>query len=205
VVSAAVVQKPAVHDASPPGGVAAPTQIEATPISLYHRGSVSVGMPPEAAFKAFADLRSGGFENEDLPPGFKDPYQARSWEDGQHGFGLILFNGLVVAAMHQEEKVTLDELFSIVKDYKSRLAAAELTPRLISGAKVNYWFWDYGDQRLMICGFRSSPSQVQLTECMGEDVVLDALGISYERATQDEATIDGAPGFMGNRPPGSAK
>ena len=55
----------------------------------------------------------------------------------------------------------------------------------------------------MICGYRASADLVQVTECMGDANVLDALGISYEKALVDKAAIDGKAPVAG--PPGSAK
>jgi len=183
--------------------VGEPFTTEPTKMALIHKGkTVTVGMSADAALKVFQDVRSGGFEADQLPPGFAEPYRARSWEDGQHGFGVILYNDRVVSAMYQEEVASFDRLKEFVLEYRAVLNGVQ--PQLIQGKRVDYWIWDKDDQRVVICGFEADPNRVKITACMGDSRVLDAIGMSYERAIRDQAKVD-AQSVLGQTPRGSAK
>jgi hypothetical protein len=169
--------------------VGAPVRTEPSEIALVHRGHyVTVGMTAEDAFKTFADTHVSGFETDQLPPAFKDPYRARTWEDGQHGFGVILFRDRVVASMYQEESSTLARLNEMVDIHRAHLG--DVPPVTITGKQVNYWFWDKDGQRLMICGYQPREGQVKVTCCMGDSVVLDGLQINEVSAHREQQSLD---------------
>lgn len=169
--------------------VGAPVRTEPSEIALVHGGQyVTVGMTAEAAFKTFADTHVSGFETDQLPPAFKDPYRARTWEDGQHGFGVILFRDRVVASMYQEDSSTLAGLNEMVDVHRAHLG--DVTPITITGKQVNYWFWDKDGQRLMICGYQPREGQVKVTCCMGDAVVLDGLQINEATARREQQSLD---------------
>lgn len=115
---------------------------------------------------------------------------------------MIIYKDQIVMAMYQEQAGTIDRETEMTTAHQAQVGS--LQPRKVEGKRVNYWFWDKDGQRLMICGFYNQNKQLELTTCMGDDKVLDALGISYEKALQDAASID-ATFALDKTPVGSAK
>lgn len=149
---------------------------------------VHVGMTPDDAFRVFDDARKGGIIDEQLPPGLKSPFRARSLESAGRGFGVIAYDDKVVMAMSQEERQNEEALESAVFRHQEMLGA-ELQPKRFEGNRVSYWFWEKDGQRLMICAFKTDKG-VDLTIAMGDDKVMDALNASPEKAETTSKRID---------------
>ena len=150
---------------------------------------ITVGYPsPSSLFDSFKDPKVFGSEFNDLPGKFEYPYRARSWETAKFGFGEILHNGVLVAAMFHEDHLPQSRVDEIVQAHKDQMDG--LLPDLITGKRVTYWFWRIDHQVLMICAYQKDQKGFQLTAAMGDEVVLDALGISPAQANTDVARID---------------
>ena len=172
--------------------VGAPSNTEPTKIGLVvRRGpAITVGYPsPDKLLELFHDPKHSGSEFNDLPTSFDYHYRARTWETAHMGFGEITYDGILVAAMYQEDKVDQDRVDEIVAAHKEQV---DLLPTNINGRKVSYWFWEIANQRLMICSNHTGRQGIKLTVAMGDDKVLDALGISLSMANRDMAIVDKA-------------
>jgi hypothetical protein len=169
-----------------------------TEIALIRGGRrVDVGTDPEEAFAIFRGNQAMGFTSERLPPGFARPYQAQIWQAAEEGFGVITYNGRVVAAMYQQDDVTQERVNHVV--YEHRQAIRGLVPLVISGKKVTYWFWEMEGQRLMISAFQRPAGAVYLTMAMGDSRTLDGLGVSPGKAQQDQIEADAILGEQEQR------
>ncbi len=179
--------------------VESPRTMFPTEIALVRKGrKVSVGDKPDEAFQLLLDGRSGGFTSERLPAGFETPYVVRAWEGADDGFGLVAFSGKVVCAMYQETRATQDRANEVRQAHQELMK--ELQPEIISGDKVTYYFWNVdvtnaegvleGRQRMMIMVFQTGPSSVFLTTAIGDEKVMDGLGMSSAQARTDQIEAD---------------
>jgi hypothetical protein len=151
--------------------------------------TVRVGMRPTEAFAALRELQESGFEDERLPSGFAAPYRARSRETASGGFGVISYRDQVVAAMHQELKVSYERVQEVLESHRKHMGRE--ADQQVAGSRVNYWFWEEDNQRLMILAFRKDPSDgVQLTVAMGDRTVMDALKASPTLAEIERDRVD---------------
>jgi len=153
--------------------------------------AITVYSSADDAFRIFHDPKVVGFESDDLPPTFQPPlYSARTWEeDTLHmGFGEILYNRELVAAIYEEDKANQQRLNELVNDHQDQVGS--LQPRTLTGKHVSYWFWDKDDRRLMICGYFTGHDVVKITVAVGDRRVMDGLDMSVEKATKDEYQID---------------
>jgi hypothetical protein len=172
--------------------VPSPRTKEPTDIAMsVRRGTpITVWSSPDSAFRKFQDPKQVGFEYNILPPKFEPPYSARTWEeDHAHiGFGEILYDGGLAAAVYQEDRANQDRLDELVRDHQDLVG--RLVPTTLQGKKVSYWFWDKDDQRLMICAFATGPNVIKVTVAIGDDVVMDAMGMSPDQAAKDQIKVD---------------
>jgi len=169
-----------------------PSSTDATKIGLVVRKgpAITVGYgSPEKIFDPFRDPKVFVSEFNDLPAKFEYPYRARTWETAHMGLGEILYDGDLVAAMYHQDHVTEDRVAEIVALHTEQMGDVRLG-KLITSKRVTYWFWGVGGQRLMICAYQKDPKWIELTVAMGDDVVLDALGISPDQATIDAGKVD---------------
>ncbi len=181
--------------ASPTETVSAAVQITSsfgpTNIGLYRDDRVvRVGDEWEKARLVFHEPNKGAYHLHDLPPRFGKGFSADGWESNRgEGFGVISYQGSIVAAMYQDQGVT-DQLVSDMVALH-RNGTAELYPLTITGQKAQYWFWTTqdGTQRLMICAAKG-PRGTHLTMAMGLTDVLKAIGVSPEDAKKDAQTLD---------------
>lgn len=172
--------------------VADPVSTTQTDIALVRRNQrVTVGMRADDAFRIFRDPKDGGFEYERLPAGFGSGYHARSWEGGPKGFGVITFKDQVVLAMFQERHSTFDRALELVQAHQDHMG--RVADKVVAGKRLNYWFWEQDDQRLMIVAFqKGSQEGVEITAAMGDRNVMDAIGAKVSKATSDFPRVDRA-------------
>jgi len=188
-----VVAQPVVATVDKPVAVG-PTMVG---LIIGNKPVITVGAEnPDKIFGQFRDTKQFGSEFNDLPPKFNYHFRARTWETAHTGFGLITYDGTLVGAMYQEDGVKQDQVDEIVGAHRSRMD--DLAPVPVKGKRVSYWFWDHKGQRLMICAFQAGRQGIKLTAAMGDNAVMDALGMSIEEAKIDALKID-ASGSQGPR------
>lgn len=171
--------------AAPAITVAAPQTTGPTDVELIRQGGViQVGDAWDKAKDVFPEPRDA-FEFSDLPKGFGNDYKARGWETARQGFGVITFDDKIVSAMFQDDDVSTDRLTEILDTYTRVLGR----PATVESTQVRYWFYEKAGQRLMICAESADRNTVRLTEAMGDDVVLNALGIGVPEAQRDSVRL----------------
>jgi hypothetical protein len=167
-------------------------------VGLVKNGKeVHVGADPDTAIEVLKAGAQGGFTSAVLPDGFSAPYQSHIWRAGESGFGVLSFNGKVVMAMTQEANSTPDHL-SELKLAQQALVGDANQPTIIEGNKVSYWFWhaDYSDegvargQTMMVMAFQRETGKIYIATAMGDDAVLNTLGINESQARKDELEAD---------------
>lgn len=151
------------------------------------RAEFAVGESIDDMYQVFPNPKAA-FEFNDLPPGFEQPYSAKGWEVAREGVGAILFNDKVVAVMRQLTRASSDQLGQIVET--TRQANPAVTPEVIQGSRVVYYFWEQPPQRIMISGLNTRNDGWHITEALGDDTVMDAVGANPEKARANVALID---------------
>jgi hypothetical protein len=152
---------------------------------------ITVWSSGDAAFRMFRDKNQVGFEYDDLPPKFEPPhYSAKTWEEDHihMGFGEILYDDLLVAAVYQEDHANQDRVLELVRDHQDQVGDLKDTP--ILGKHVSYWFWEKDNRRLMICAYETGHDVLKITVAMGDRVVMDALDMSIDKARKDQIQVD---------------
>ncbi len=171
-----------------------PRSVTPTKIGLVVRRGlpITVGFgSPSKAFDPFRDPKQFVSEFNDLPAKFEYPYTARTWETGKMGLGEILYDGDLVAAVYHQDQVTQDRVDEIVAAHGEQIGRSR-PDTLVTSKRVQYWFWQIETQRLMICAYQKDQKGIELTVAMGDEVVMDGLGMSPAQADIDKRKVDEA-------------
>lgn len=172
--------------------VAAPTMpVEVTAIQMVGpHGMIRVGDADEKALAVYPPTSKSPNKLRELPERFAKPYGVQGWETARgEGFGIITWDGAIVAAMYQVERGDEQMLSEILSQQRS--GTGTLYPNDILGKSVRFWFWEDKSQRLMVCAAQNPDKFLNITVAMGDRVVLDALGASPEAAKQIQDRLDG--------------
>ena len=164
-----------------------PTFDQRTDLALLHNSKrLRVGDTSTAALALFP-MEEGATRIRSLPQGFPSEYTVRGWSIPQEfeGFGVILFQDRVVAAMEQLDNVDQQAMTDTIEQYERSLGSAEP----IVGNGVRYWFWREGPQTLMISTFDTEPGRSRMTIAVGLTPVMSRLGISLEKARLDKDAV----------------
>ncbi len=169
---------------------------------LRQRGKLRVGDSYARALDLFQGARRA-HEFQDLPARLAPPYSARGWEAANEGFGVILYEAKVAAAVHTTEKVTAEHVKELVDAYQDEM---RMLPEAVSGETARYWFWELPrvrlhqsataqdpgavKQRLMVCAVRDSHGTFTLTEAMGDVFAMNAIKANIYAAQTDTAAAD---------------
>jgi hypothetical protein len=151
---------------------------------LAPNGQIKVGMSLDDAEK-IVPAPPNSFALKELPANFAEPYRARGFETYREGFGLILFAEKVAMAMRREEDLNADQ----VRLIKSRYLDTFGTPNDDKSDKeIGYLFWYREGHRLMVA---ISPDvtlkdRYDVTQAMGDAVVMDALRMNSIAAAEDQ-------------------
>lgn len=158
-------------------------------LALVRRsGSVRIGANMDVALTVFAEP-PGSYEKSDLPPGIAPPYESRIWQTKNEGFGMILFKGQVAAAIYELDRTgeeRLQELLGLEQDVLGQGTA-------LPGKFVRYWFWKAPagvDQLVMLCAAEIQPGRINVTEAIGTQALMDALAMTPEAASRNQATAE---------------
>jgi hypothetical protein len=166
-------------------------------LAVADRPKVTVGEEAAKAYEGLLAGRTGGFVSERLPQGFDHPYTAKTWQGAEDGFGIIAYEGKVVAAMQQEMRTTQEHANNVRAAYVDLMQGVE--PETIGGEKVTYYFWNRdveedgllkGRQILMIMVFQRPANTVFLVAAIGDERVMNALGMNQAEARADQIAAD---------------
>ena len=135
----------------------------------------------------------------ELPQGFEAPYHAESWTSSVTGiqskdFGVIFYDTRIALAMFHETGITATDVNQTEADYEKEFGKPT---EKISGTKVHYSFWEdpVTNERLMICAVqdRKDAERFDLTNAVGNELVMDALRISVSAANDDKQAVEKTP------------
>lgn len=169
---------------------------------LRQRGKLRVGDSFDRALDLFQGARRAR-EFQELPSRLAAPYKAHGWETTAEGFGVILYEARVAAALHTLEKATDEQVMELVDAYQDEM---RMLPELVSGQTARYWFWEVPrvrlpnsdtvndpkavKQRLMVCAVRDAKGTFTLTEAMGDVFAMNAIKANMHAAEADVAAAD---------------
>lgn len=182
---------------APPIAAAAPQAIVQFPVPDYSRHTqialvqngqrLRVGDRRELIDELYpAPSRSSRLR--ELPPGFPPVYVARGWErnDDSEGFGAILYQERVAAAMLHFQSVDAEFVREQLAEYEEALGA----PTFIYGERVRYWFWEEPPHTLMVCVYEPTPQDRRMTLMMGDSELLERMGASVQKAQNDRNALE---------------
>jgi hypothetical protein len=152
-----------------------------SPVGLFNgNATVLVGDSSEKA-KTFRPILPTSYPLKDLPAKLPAELEVRGWEASEEGYGLILYQDKVVAAMYQSQNTTLDEVNDWVGQERRHMD--KIPPVQLAGTGLQYWFWSdpKSKQTAMVCA-QQKKRGFDLTVAMGDDSVLTILGASVLNA-----------------------
>jgi len=167
--------------------VAAPSNLDRTDLALVNGSErLYVGDTWDVAARVYPAPRSA-FEFNELPEKLQANFRARGWETAQEGFGVVLANDRIAAAMLQLDAANQSQLEKILKAYREMLPS--LTPTEVAGRQVRFTFYENDSQRLMICAQQMNP-RLYITIAVGDKDVMRQLGADPTRAASDRDELD---------------
>lgn len=194
-----VAQKPTIPPIRFGTKVEVPSSLAPTDLGLMgESGSLRVGDSLEEASRVFPSPQNA-FGLKELPPGFGPTFKARGFETREEGLGLILVDDRVAVAIRREENVNGEKVEEVTKAFVRQFGEPDES---VTGARIEYRFWNKEDQRLMLCSApdREDPTHYDMTMAVGVSNLMDALRMSYPMAREDRAMAERA--LPGLRHPG---
>ncbi len=156
--------------------VLVPEYTEVSKVRLTNgRRFVSLGDTEDKAFSIFPRPSRGFTLQDETIPGLPVDFKSKGWESNSEGFGIILHDDKVVLAMRQYEAIEADEFAGIL----AALQAINGIDRFqsVTQDKVEYWFIKSGLDVLSISRVPSAKKRYQVTTTIGNEHVMDSLGI----------------------------
>ncbi len=178
-------QEAAARPPDTPKLVVAADLLKQTELALLNEGRrVAVGDEFREALEVFRPgRRVKAFELRDLPASLGPEFAPRGWETDSEGFGLVVYGERVAAAVRTVSGRSESEMMDAAEAY-GRLYR-RLQPVEVAGQTSRYWFFESGNQRLMVCGARTHKGNWTVTLAVGLNPVMDALRMSPARAKED--------------------
>ncbi len=139
------------------------------------RRFVSLGDTEEKALSVFTRSSRGFDFTENTIPGFPADFKSKGWESSTKGLGVILHDEKVVLAMVQYEAIEADDFANILENVKSVNGIDRF--QSVTQDKAEYWFVKMGIDVLVVSRVAGSKKRYQVTLTIGNEHILDALGI----------------------------
>ena len=149
---------------------------------LRENGRVSVGESYDKALEVFPKPPKA-FDITDGPPGLPADYQADGWQNSTEGFGVLETQGLIALAIYERMSTTQDTADAVVARHEQALG--QTSESRLDYKDVRFWFWDDGKRRVMICTVSAGQGKVALTVAVGDDGLMNALGMSPTSAERN--------------------
>jgi hypothetical protein len=146
-------------------------------------GTVRVGDTYDQVLAVFPEPR-GAFNSVEVPASLPGGYRSRVWETSSEGLGVILFRDRVAVALYTLRRGDWELLRETVSRHEQAFPSIAID--VVSGERANYWFWEEGPQRLMICGFQPRSGETQITVALGDIATMNALRIGSGFARKDQ-------------------
>ena len=155
---------------------------EHAPVMISGDNRLHVHASEEDAFRVFPRPK-GAFDFFEEPPIEGDNYIAKGWQSNIEAFGILLIRNKLVLALHTLDNADQETLTDKLKVYEE--AFDPIKADVVPGDSAQYWFWESGQVRLMICMSRDANSRSQLVTALGDNEVMNALRMSRTAASQD--------------------
>jgi|GEM_PF-3003023 len=155
-------------------------------------GVVKVGDTWEKA-RALIPGPSTAYELHDLPKKLPEQFEVKGWETSEgEGYGMILYQDRIVAAMYQLQGTKEDEVNEFYTSESKGMGP--ITPTTYVGNGLRFWFWkdDKTRQSTMMCA-QQKRRGIDLTIAMGDDQILDVLGATDTNARKLTLLTGGKP------------
>ncbi len=147
---------------------------------------VHVGDPTSLAQEAFPKPKRS-FAITSVPAGFDEKYQVYGWENPTRSFGVLTQKGRIALALDIREHAT-DAL--IAEEVKKAMTAYGQPSATYSSGKVQYWFWDDSQVRLMLCAAPDDKGRIALSQALGYAPLMDEFRMSPSAAAEDRVTAE---------------
>lgn len=135
----------------------------------------------------------------DLPELLAGDFDARGWESKKEGFGAILYSGRIALAMWQFYSINsadYDDLLQRVQDANRRVKWSKIT-----GDNVEFTFWEFEPQILMVLRREVRQGAFDMTIALGDASVMKALDMTPAKA---QGTIDRLKAGVAEKAPSAA-
>lgn len=109
--------------------------------------------------------------------------RAAGWAKGGDGYGLIVSNDKVIAAVATRAGRNRTDVDAAVSAYEELFSSVGSAP--LEGNTAKYWFFEDGSHRLMICGAKTRKGDWTFTLALGEQWVMDRLRMDKTSALED--------------------
>lgn len=139
-----------------------------------NRRNLRLGASEEEAMVVFP-RPSRGFPIDETIPGFPAEYKAHGWEGNEDGFGVVLRDGRIFAAMYQKEAMTADDFADALEQI--RVANSLDRFNAVSKNGADYWYVVQGDEAIVLSRIPGVQKRYQVTVTLGHVDLLKALGI----------------------------
>lgn len=127
---------------------------------------------------------SKGVALKELPPGVSSEFTGLGWETPERTVSLVGKEDDIILALDMLNRATQDEVRQMVSRYRLFNGAPHAE---VSSANANYWFWQDGPVRLMVCSVKVAPGYYRVTSVLGLGDVMDRLRMDEGSAQRDVA------------------
>lgn len=148
---------------------------------------VRVGDPQAKAFEAFPRPR-GGYEVSERPPFLSDVFASRGWETSAETFNIVEKNGRVVLALYTLENGDRQQTDEFLMEHERALPSTALS--VVPGAHADYWFWEAGGQRAMVCRASDQKGRKVVAAAVGDARIMTLFRMDPASARQDQLKLD---------------
>jgi hypothetical protein len=160
-----------------------PPQIAEDGLAMLIDGAeVRVGQTDRTALQNVGRPR-GAFDTLDPSPLQGDDWRVRGWSSQEVAFGLLTLDNSVALAVYTREDAPPDWFADLLSAHER--AYADTSPSVVAGAASSYWFWNRGEERLMIVRVRGVDGKTSASVAVGLASVMDLLRMNEADAQSD--------------------
>lgn len=125
-----------------------------------------------------------GVTLKELPPGVSADFEGLGWETAERSVNLVGLEEDIILALDLQSKSSAEDREQAIERYKFVYGDSDA---IVKGETAEYWFWEDGPVRLMVCSVKVSDSRFRLTSVLGLKSVMDRLRMDQDSATRDVA------------------
>lgn len=151
-------------------------------------------MSKESAIRVGQKLNTaliGGFRKplkgvtlRELPPGLSAEFSGLGWETPERTVSLVAKEDDIFLALDMVNMAKLEDRNDLAARYEFLYGEPKAK---VSGPNSDYWFWEDGPVRSMICAVKVDEKNYRLTTVLGLKDVMDRLRMDEDSAKRDVA------------------